>query len=153
MPVEDDHGRLAGLLSFRDLLRLVATGGEPTAEVSVREIMRKDPLTVRPSTPTLEALSMMRERYIGSLPVVNEDGRLEGLITVYDLLEIAGKHPKVLADPEPTAFFLGFGDSCLDFELELHGQVGRFEPGYDLRLFAPHDIHGWFRIYPQLELL
>jgi small-conductance mechanosensitive channel len=33
------------------------------------------------------------------------------------LLEVAGAHPKVLADPAPSVFFLGFGDSSLDFEL------------------------------------
>ena len=33
------------------------------------------------------------------------------------LLEVAKAHPKVLADPEPSVFFLGFGDSSLNFEL------------------------------------
>ncbi|WP_353674278.1 mechanosensitive ion channel domain-containing protein [Synechocystis sp. LKSZ1] len=34
------------------------------------------------------------------------------------LLAIATNHPKILADPNPVAFFLGFGDSCLNFELK-----------------------------------
>jgi small-conductance mechanosensitive channel len=33
------------------------------------------------------------------------------------LLEVAGAHPKVLADPAPEVFFSGFGDSSLNFEL------------------------------------
>jgi CBS domain-containing protein len=33
----------------------------------------------------------MRERNIGSVPVIDDEGRLTGLVTVYDLLEIAGK--------------------------------------------------------------
>ena len=90
VPVEDDHGKLVGMLSFRGLLRLVATGSTPPGEVTVRDIMRKAPLTVHASTPTLEALSLMRRCNIGSLPVVEEQGQLIGLITVYDLLDIAG---------------------------------------------------------------
>jgi CBS domain-containing protein len=91
IPVEDDHGKLVGLLSFRDLLRLVSTPNDAEEPRTVETIMRKDPLTVRPDTPTLEALTLMRERNIGSLPVVDGDSRLVGLVTVYDLLEIAAK--------------------------------------------------------------
>lgn len=35
------------------------------------------------------------------------------------LLEIASEHPSVLKDPEPSAFFMRFGDSALDFELRV----------------------------------
>ena len=36
------------------------------------------------------------------------------------LLEIAAAHPMVLKDPEPKGYFLGFGDSTLNFELRVH---------------------------------
>ena len=91
LPVEDDHGKLIGLLSFRDLLRLIANPEAQEGEPTVDQIMRKDPMTVTPSTPTLEALELMRAHNIGSLPVVDEEGRLIGLVTVYDLLGIASK--------------------------------------------------------------
>ncbi|MEZ4440515.1 MAG: CBS domain-containing protein [Polyangiaceae bacterium] len=91
LPVEDDHGKLIGLLSFRDLLKLIAKSGTSTEEVVVEDIMCAEPITVRESTPTLDALAIMRENNIGSLPVIDDQRRLVGLITVYDLLEIAGQ--------------------------------------------------------------
>jgi CBS domain-containing protein len=50
--------------------------------------MKNDPIVVEPSTPTLEALQLMREKQIGCLPVVKE-GRLVGLITERNFISIA----------------------------------------------------------------
>src|SRR5258708_1448641 len=56
IPVEDDEGRLVGLITHRDLLRLFEKSLEnKTSEpISVRSIMKTDPETVSPTTPTLE---------------------------------------------------------------------------------------------------
>jgi CBS domain-containing protein len=89
VPVEDDEGRLVGLLSHRALLRLVATGkagGEN--KVSVSEIMNSDPVTVGPDTHTVDAIRLMRESQLACLPVV-ENGRLVGLVTEHDLIVVS----------------------------------------------------------------
>ncbi len=89
LPVEDDEGHLLGLVTHRDLLRLVARGKHDDGSLTVvREIMIEDPVTVSPDTPTLEAMKMMRERRIGSLPVV-EGGKLVGIITQSDLVHVS----------------------------------------------------------------
>src|SRR5690606_31299031 len=80
VPVEDDHGRLVGLVTHRDLLRLVARGQSDGNETVVRDIMIVDPVTVTPDTKTLDAMNRMREQKVGCLPVV-EDERLVGVIT------------------------------------------------------------------------
>jgi CBS domain-containing protein/gamma-glutamyl:cysteine ligase YbdK (ATP-grasp superfamily) len=79
VPVEDNEGRLVGLVSHRALLKLL-THGAPGDEVAVtvREIMTPEPLTVSSTTPTLEALEIMRHNRVGCLPVL-DDGRLVGL--------------------------------------------------------------------------
>jgi CBS domain-containing protein len=89
VPVEDDDGRLVGLVSHRALLRLVAKGqvGEGH-KVSVSEIMRTNPITVAPDTRTVEAIRLMRESQLACLPVV-EDGKLVGLVTEHDLIVVS----------------------------------------------------------------
>jgi CBS domain-containing protein len=92
VPVEDDEGRLVGLISHRDLLRLLAQGllNRGSKEVTVKEIMVRDLMTVAPETPTLEALAIMRRGKVGCLPVV-ENGRLVGIITAYDFLALSAE--------------------------------------------------------------
>ncbi|MDT5157157.1 MAG: hypothetical protein QOH51_1514 [Acidobacteriota bacterium] len=85
VPVEDEQGRLVGLLSHRTLLRLLARGLHDGEPIAIREIMKADPVTVAPSTPTLEAIRLMRTHKVGCLPVV-EDGALVGIVTAQDFL-------------------------------------------------------------------
>lgn len=91
VPVEDDFGDLVGLVSHRDLLRMISRGfrkGEDAA--SVRDIMKPNPISVDPSFPTVDAIRMMREKKVNSLPVV-EGSKLVGIITEADLLGVASK--------------------------------------------------------------
>src|SRR4026209_1477246 len=65
VPVEDSEGRLVGLITHRGLLRIMinsATGS--TKLTTVREIMVADPVTVSPSTSSLEAMELMRNHRV-----------------------------------------------------------------------------------------
>ena len=90
IPVEDDQGRLVGLVTHRDLLRLVARGLPQGSLIplTVRELMKPNPVTVTPTTPTLEAMNLMRSSKVGCLPVV-ENGCLVGLVTAHDFLAVS----------------------------------------------------------------
>lgn len=91
VPVEDDQGRLAGIISHRDLLELFATGRtNGGTEIVVRDVMKRELITVSPETPTLEALLTMREKNIGCLPVVKDD-HLVGMITAHDFLTVSAR--------------------------------------------------------------
>ncbi|MDF1666386.1 MAG: mechanosensitive ion channel, partial [Planctomycetota bacterium] len=50
------------------------------------------------------------------------------------LLEIARNHPDVLVEPKAAAFFLGYGESALNFEMRV------FVPNADCMLSTKHDI-------------
>ncbi|TVP47970.1 MAG: CBS domain-containing protein [Gemmatimonadales bacterium] len=90
IPVEDRDHRLVGLLSYRCLLRSLAERGHLNAgeALPVRDVMEKNPLTVAPETPTMEAIEIMRRERIACLPVVQEE-RLVGLVTERDFMPIA----------------------------------------------------------------
>ena len=92
VPVEDDDGRLVGLVSHRAVLRMVARGtvSADAKDVVVRDIMRANPVTVEPSTSTLEVIRKMREHKVGSLPVI-EDGKLVGIVTERDLIDLSAR--------------------------------------------------------------
>ena len=87
--VEDEDGRFVGLVSHRAVLSMLARAkaGDGSTR-SVREIMRADVVTVSPDTSSLQALDLMRRNKIGCLPVV-EDGRLVGVLTEHDFMELA----------------------------------------------------------------
>jgi len=92
VPVEDDEGRLVGLVTHRALLRLLSHDGRERhgAPMTVREIMIRDPVTVSPDTSSLEAIETMRQRRIGCLPVV-EASQLVGIVTSFDFLEASAR--------------------------------------------------------------
>jgi CBS domain-containing protein len=92
VPVEDEGGRLVGLVTHRALLRLLSRGRQTqnSNPLTVREIMVSDPLTVSSTTPTLEALELMRSNKVGCLPVV-DDQQLVGIVTSYDFLDASAR--------------------------------------------------------------
>ena len=86
--IVDDSGKPVGLLTDRDLaLRVVAAGGDPRA-ISVGEVMTEHPKTVSERTPIESALSLMRSGSFRRLPVVNEDGKLVGIVSLDDVLSL-----------------------------------------------------------------
>jgi CBS domain-containing protein/gamma-glutamyl:cysteine ligase YbdK (ATP-grasp superfamily) len=90
IPVEDGDGHLVGLVTYRSLIRLLAEGRQTSVPpLTVAEVMIHDPITVPPETPTLDAIALMRQHHIGCLPVV-QNGRLIGILTERDLVELSG---------------------------------------------------------------
>jgi CBS domain-containing protein/gamma-glutamylcysteine synthetase len=91
VPVENNEGKLVGIVSHRDLLELFALGKtNGNGEIIVRDVMKQNLITITPETPTLEALVLMREKNIGCLPVIKNE-KLVGLITAHDFLTVSAK--------------------------------------------------------------
>jgi len=78
------EGDLAGILTDGDLRRLLLHTGTPL-EGLVATIMVRNPATILPTALATEALRMMEERKITSLPVVDDRRQLSGVIQIHDL--------------------------------------------------------------------
>jgi CBS domain-containing protein len=96
MPVMD-RGRLVGLISHRDVLRISASSLLPDSEQQthylakkflVRDVMVRNVATVQPDTPLLEVASRMRKGKLGCLPVVTGENTLVGIITEADFVDL-----------------------------------------------------------------
>ena len=87
LPVVDGDGRLMGILSNRDVYKAM---GETNGKwIPVTEIMSDEVLSVRPATRAYEAAALMLDRKIGSLPIVDDDARIIGIVTETDFLRVA----------------------------------------------------------------
>ena len=95
LPVVTDEGTLIGIITDRDVRRAAASDAPPMAEheltslldkLRVRDIMTQEVVTVNSTTPVVEAGLIFLQKKFGCLPVVHDHNRLEGIITVADLL-------------------------------------------------------------------
>ena len=91
-PVIDSNGRLVGIITETDLLKLLTEGiqGEPPTEATVAEFMTTNVITVPPAVDIYYVAGMFLANKFRRLPVV-EDGKIVGAITRYDLLRVVRK--------------------------------------------------------------
>ena len=80
-----ENGRLAGMVTDRDIaIRVVAEGKDPQS-TPVREVASKNLVTVDPQQDLDEALRLMAQHKVRRLAVVEEDGRLVGVLAQADV--------------------------------------------------------------------
>jgi CBS domain-containing protein len=84
--VVDTGGQVIGVISDRDILRTLArTSNWQTKDVS--QIMTRDPFTVKRETPLTVAVAKIVSKRINCLPVLDDEGKVCGILTSTDLLK------------------------------------------------------------------
>ncbi|HJR79421.1 MAG TPA: IMP dehydrogenase [Anaerolineales bacterium] len=89
--IVDENQKLIGIVSTRDLLF------EDNLDKPVTEIMSKDVQTASPGTSLKDAERLLHEYRVEKLPLVDEDGRVAGLVTLKDIMKIT-QFPKATKD-------------------------------------------------------
>jgi CBS domain-containing protein len=84
--VVQDGRKVVGVVSDRDVANL----GSFRQIQTVEEVMSASVVTATPDTTLRQAANLLRGRAIGCLPVV-EKGKLAGIVTITDLLELVGR--------------------------------------------------------------
>jgi acetoin utilization protein AcuB len=96
LPVVDKHGRLAGIVSERDLLHASPSPASSLsvwelnyllAKLTVGQVMTRAIIITTPDTPIEHAASLMVANKIGGLPVVDEHDHVIGVITETDIFK------------------------------------------------------------------
>jgi arabinose-5-phosphate isomerase len=77
--------KLVGIVSDGDLRRLLEKRGKDGMDLTAGEAMTRDPKTIAPGEFAATALALMEEKKITSLMVVDESGKLEGIVHLHDL--------------------------------------------------------------------
>ena len=82
-----DGDRPIGIITDRDIaLRVVAR--EKSPDTPVKEVMTKDPVTIREDATFFELTKTFRDAAVRRLIVVDKDGKLVGLISIDDVMEL-----------------------------------------------------------------
>ena len=128
IPVVDENGQVVGIISDRDV-RDASPSKATTldmyemhyllAELKAKNIMTAKPITVKPTDTVEQAALIMLDNKVGGLPVVDESGKLVGIISDHDVF-------KALVD------ITGARMGGLQFAIELPDQPGTARPLFDL---------------------
>ena len=84
--VLDAAGQLLGIVSERDIVRILAREGAATLGMTAAQLMTSSLVTVTPSTTVAEAMTLMSANRVRHLPVLL-DGALAGLVSIGDIVK------------------------------------------------------------------
>jgi acetoin utilization protein AcuB len=93
--VVDEHGKLSGVVSDRDLLRALSPYVGSAAETArdlatlnkrVHQIMNRHPITLRPQSGAAEAVNLLLAHRISCVPIVDDEFKPVGIVSWRDLL-------------------------------------------------------------------
>lgn len=83
----DKGGRMAGIVTKTDIVRLISTCGSNVCATAVGDVMTKDVTYCRPGDRLAQVVSVMKEKSLLHVPVVDEDLMPLGVINVRDALQ------------------------------------------------------------------
>lgn len=97
LPVVAD-GRIRGIFSERDYARKVILHGRSSRDTPVRDVMTGEVFTIRPQDDMNRCMSLMTDKHIRHLPVLDDDEQLIGIISIGDVVKAIIAEQQVLID-------------------------------------------------------
>ncbi|ABK16631.1 CBS domain-containing protein [Syntrophobacter fumaroxidans] len=96
LPVVDEENRLVGIVTDRDIRSAMPSvfldenetlkERERLAQMKIKDIMTKNPVTVNPANTLEDAILLMQRMRVGAFPVVDREGKLRGMLSIRDLV-------------------------------------------------------------------
>jgi CBS domain-containing protein len=100
VPVIDEHGRLTGVVTDRDICMAAYTQGKPLHAITVTSAMARDVVTVNAGESVETAEHLMSERQVRRLPVLDGDSQIAGIVSMNDLAQLAARSKRATVDRE-----------------------------------------------------
>jgi CBS domain-containing protein len=98
--VIDDEGKVIGIITDRDICMAVALQHKAASEIQVQEIMSRNLFTCQPENDIMNALKIMSFQKVRRLPVTNDSGHVEGIISIEDLIARAERGRRGIQTPD-----------------------------------------------------
>jgi len=87
-----------GILTDRDIVLEILAEGVDLGAVSIGDVMSYELVTVTEDTKLIDTIKLMRDKGVRRIPVVNQQGELQGLLTVDDILELLAEQLTDIVD-------------------------------------------------------
>jgi len=85
VPVTDDRGKVVGVITDRDICIAGATRSHREGEIPVRDVISKTLYACTPGDDLRAAMDTMKTQQVRRLPVLGQDGRLVGIVSIHDI--------------------------------------------------------------------
>ncbi len=101
----EEHGKLEGILTDRDIALRVTGRGRYPEQTSVGQVMTTNPVCISIDSTLHELTALMHSRHVRRVPIVDGTGRAIGIVTLDDLLALLGDEMSDMAKAVSEAFF------------------------------------------------
>ncbi len=136
LPVLDDHGRVCGVVSEADVIReafvpdprghmFASDHGETSPAGSVEDVMTPHAITAHETTDIADVADLMTSTGVKCLPVIDDDGRLVGVVSRSDLVKVRARADDVISrEVDARLVAMGYGDWVVEVtegDVEIEG--------------------------------
>ena len=91
LPVVDDGQKVTGILTDRDICIALATRDRPSSQLTAGEVATGQAVVCKPEDEIHTAIAMMHNQKVRRLPVIDDQGGLEGIVSMDDIVLQAKK--------------------------------------------------------------
>ena len=160
LPVVDKHGKLAGMVTYRNIIEASPSAATSLSihelnylilKLTVKDVMRKNPLTVSPDDKVMDVILQGHQKGIGSFPVVDK-AKLVGIVTE---TEIFSAMIQIFGTKEESRIITleGVGSEDSVGVFRRIAEVVEAQNVPMLAMFAlPHRTTGGIRIYIRVKV-
>ena len=110
VPIVDQDGRLKGILTDRDVCMAAYTQGKPLQEIPVDTAMTEQVLVCHVDDSLETAEQLMREGQVRRIPVIDNDGRPRGILSMNDVTRAAAEERRATIDREVVQTLAAVGE-------------------------------------------